>query len=158
MSKFTVIRDTKEKVGAWYWDESDHCTGTVLKSLKTGDYTMEGYENIITVERKKSVSEFAMNITEDRFTRELQRLDTFPLPYIVCEFTLSEVLDFPKGANLPTKVKQNMKVTGQFILKRIHEIVIDHHINFMFCENRYNSWVFVNSLFKRVFNGEKTRS
>ena len=35
MSKFTIIRDTREKKGlGWWFDESSHCTGTEVKKLE----------------------------------------------------------------------------------------------------------------------------
>lgn len=152
MEKFTVIRDNKEKVGAWYWDESARCNGTIIKHLDTGDYTLLGYENEVCVERKKTVAEFATNINEDRFERELDRMNNFALPYIVCEFSLTQVLDFP-GDDLPPKVREKIKVTSKFIIKRVHEIMHKHNIHIVFCDNKYGAWRFVDSLFKRVVDG-----
>ena len=60
MSKFTVIRDTREKKGhGWWFDESSHCTGTEVKKLDVGDYSIKGREEIVCIERKESVSEIA---------------------------------------------------------------------------------------------------
>ena len=43
MSKFTIIRDTREKKGhGWWFDESSHCTGTEVKKLDVGDYSIKG--------------------------------------------------------------------------------------------------------------------
>jgi hypothetical protein len=152
MKNFTVIRDNKEKVGAWYWEQGGRCDGTIIKHLDTADYTLLGYEGIVAVERKKTVIEFANNITEDRFERELVRMQSISLPYIVCEFSLTQVLDFP-GHDLPPKVREKVQITSKFIIKRIHEIINEHNIHFMFCDNKYGAWKFVDSLFKRVVDG-----
>lgn len=154
MSKFIVLRDTKEKVGAWYWEESEYCEGTMKTSLKTGDYTLKGYEHILCIERKKTVAEFATNLSEKRFDNELERMQVFPVPYIICEFSISDVLDFPHGADLPMSIKKKIKIRGRYIIKRIHEIIAQHHIYFMFCDDKKGAWEFTNSLFKQVYNGK----
>jgi hypothetical protein len=157
MKKFTVLRDNKEKVGAWYWEECGYCGGTLKTSLKTGDYTMLGYEDIVCVERKRTVAEFATNLSEKRFVRELERMQVFAVPYIICEFSISDVLDFPHNVDLPEKIKKKIKMNGRYILKRIHQIIDEHNVYFMFCDDKQGAWEFVNALFKRIANAKNPK-
>lgn len=59
--KYTVIQDTREQKG-WYFSEYDKCNGMEQGSLKTGDYTLKGFEDMVCIERKFSVEEIATNL------------------------------------------------------------------------------------------------
>ena len=56
MSKYRVIKDTREKDG-WTFTEYDKCEGMDMDALHTGDYTLKGFEDVVCIERKASVSE-----------------------------------------------------------------------------------------------------
>ena len=62
-------------------------------TLATGDYSVEGYENLIAVERK-SHADFAMCVgaERERFERCLARLATYEYPALVLECTMSDLL------------------------------------------------------------------
>ena len=61
-SDFNIIIDTREQQA---WEFPRHATAN--KKLDTGDYSLAGMEEVLCIERKKSVSEIASNITEKRF-------------------------------------------------------------------------------------------
>ena len=62
MSKFTVIRDTREKEGhGWWYEEDAYCIGTEATKLDVGDYSIKDKEHILCIERKESISELAGN-------------------------------------------------------------------------------------------------
>lgn len=126
MSKITIIRDVQEKNNFWTFPESASCNGTVVEHLKTGDYSIKGHENQFTIERKFSTGEFAGNITESRFERELDRLDKFEHPYLICEFTWEDMLSFPNNSTIPQKYWANLKVTSNYLIKRFYEIDLNH--------------------------------
>ncbi len=65
---FNIIVDTREQQP---WNFKTY--GTVSQKLDTGDYSIEGLENLVAIERKKSVNEFATNITEKRFKDWVER-------------------------------------------------------------------------------------
>ena len=73
MDPFTIIVDTREQQP---WEFGLHTTSR--KKLDTGEYSIEGLEQLLTIERKKSVSEIANNITESRFKDVLQRMSIIP--------------------------------------------------------------------------------
>jgi ERCC4-type nuclease len=91
---YTVLKDTREQQG-WTFEQGKFCNGTIPRALKTGDYTLLGYENVLCVERKKNVAEFAGNIVEKRFERELERMESFLYSFIICEFTLADIMAWP---------------------------------------------------------------
>ena len=92
--KFTVIRDTREKNG-WYFKETEYCQGMLEQKLDTGDYSIVGLEDILCIERKGCVSELANNIVDKRFDRELERMEGFKYKFLILEFSLTDLMNFP---------------------------------------------------------------
>jgi len=103
--------------------------------LDTGDYSVRGLEDYLCIERKKSVSELASNITEKRFTNELERMAEFPHKFLILEFDYRHIEDFPEGCHLPKKVKRKIKVTSNFIMRRLSEIQMTYDIHVIPCGN-----------------------
>ena len=136
MSNYTIIRDKQEKVNYWNFEPSEKCIGTIVEKLDTGDYTIKGMENIFTIERKYSTGEFSGNITEERFERELNRMDNLQHSFLVLEFTLDNIYNFPFGSGIPSKKWPQLRVTSNFILKRLIEIETDHKCKIIFAGNR----------------------
>jgi hypothetical protein len=92
----TFLRDTREKNGkGWFWSEGKEITGTESARLKYGDYAIKGYEKEIVVERKGSPSELVKNLLSkdrDRFHRELRGLKGYRHAWIVCSFSMSDLV------------------------------------------------------------------
>jgi DNA excision repair protein ERCC-4 len=151
-TNYRVIRDTREQAG-WSFPAKERCLGTVEGTLPTGDYSLAGYEDVLAVERKGTVAEFAQNVNESRFERELARLDSFMYPFVVLEFDLSDLLRFPEGTNIPRHLWGSLRVTPQFLLKRLNDFQVAHRAHFVFA-GRFGRQ-FVSSLFKRVVDREK---
>ena len=62
---FTIIKDTREKQGYTFQPSKTQyhvCKGMVSRKLDTGDYSLEGLEDKICIERKASVVELANNV------------------------------------------------------------------------------------------------
>ena len=72
-SNMIVVTDTREQLPYLF----PGCRLSIRK-LDAGDYSLEGYEDVISVERK-SASDFFGSITQDRerFERELERLQSY---------------------------------------------------------------------------------
>ena len=52
MSRFTVIRDTREKDGhGWWFDEDAYCAGTETSKVDIGEYTIKDKELLLCIER-----------------------------------------------------------------------------------------------------------
>jgi len=149
MNKYTVIRDTREQTG-WIFKSTQHCEGTEVAGLKTGDYTIKGCEDILCVERKGSIAEFANNLVKDwdRFCRELDRMESYTYSFIVLEFSMADLIDYPRSADLPQKIKKKIVVTGSLLLKRLIEIQTKYHTKILFCGDRGQD--VVTAIFKNV--------
>ncbi len=138
--KYTVLRDTREQKDFWDFPLSSTCSGTVSQGLKTGDYTLLGYESLLTIERKRNTAEFATNISEARFERELQRLEAFTHPYLILEFSYEDMLSFPRNSGIPAKLWPKLKVGPGYLLKRYAEIDTDYKTKIILAGNRGAEW------------------
>lgn len=114
-----IIRDTLEKKNFWNYPEDGFCKGTVSRSLDTGDYTLDGFEHLLCIERKGCISEFATNIFEERFDREIARMTTFKYKYIILEFDMLEIINYPKSLKVPPYIKNKIRVKGAQIFDKI---------------------------------------
>jgi hypothetical protein len=124
-TKYTICRDSREQQG-WIFNSSANCTGTIVKGLKTGDYTLIGYESILCVVRKGSLREFAGNIIQARFDRELERMESFALSFLILEFSMDDIMRWPISSGLPPYLRTKIKINKYFILKRLLEIETDY--------------------------------
>lgn len=143
---FTIIVDTREQIP---WEFGHH--NTAKHKLDTGDYSIEGFEDIIAIERKKSVSELATNLSESRFKDVLERLSKIKHPYMVFEFDIEEVYSFPVGSDIPKKLWDKLRISGNYIIKRLIEIQLEYNIQVVFCGDPSNAERFSVSLMKRIY-------
>jgi hypothetical protein len=121
----------------------------VTQKLKTGDYTLCGYENILCIERKGSISEFARNVNQKRFERELIRMREFEYRFLILEFDMHHIAYFPAQSGIPERLWDTLKVTNKYILRRVIEITIEHNIHILFV-GKFGLQT-ATSIFKRVF-------
>lgn len=148
--KYHVIKDTREKNG-YKFGEYENCLGTIQKRLETGDYSIEGFEHLLCIERKASVEELAHNLGQekDRFQREIERMSNYHYKFIVLEFTVQDLLDFPEKTKIPEHLKKDIRIHGKFILKRLLEFQLNYDIHVVFAGNKENAFYYIASLFKR---------
>jgi len=151
VAPYTVIKDTREKEG-YYFSEVQNCKGMIEKKLDTGDYTLLGFEDKICIERKGCVEELAINLGQQKyaFLAEIERMKPFEHKFLVLEFTLEELLKFPDNTRIPEKNKKTIKITGKYMLKCLMEFQIHDGVHILFCGNKYNAFLIVNSLLKRL--------
>ena len=150
---FKVIKDTREQQG-WEFPRGSTCLGTTVKKLLTGDYTIEEHEKEFVIERKATTGEFAKNITETRFKRELERLETFTHPFIICEFSMEDILMFPKNSGIPISRWPLLRVTSDYILKEMLRMQVEYKVKFILA-GKASGYKVAWSLFKRFAEYEK---
>jgi len=153
-TKYTVIRDTREQEG-WSFSTSGSCQGTVSEKLDTGDYSLHGYEDVFTIERKGSIAEFAKNVVQDRFERELERMNPIKHSYILLEFNMDELINYPSSLKINYHQKKKIRLRGSFILKRMLEISLKYKPRILFC-GKHGKQV-ADSIFKRIIEIEGPR-
>lgn len=133
---YNIIVDTHEKL-AWNFDFYPQVDKVIRKHLDTGDYTIEGLENQFMIERKHNTSEIAANIGSDRvrFNKELERMINVRYTYLICEFSIEDILNFPKSSDIPKYKWKNLKITGKFILKTLYDYEKKYGITLCFCKD-----------------------
>lgn len=145
--RYQVIKDTREQLG-WDFVPTDNCLGTVVRTLGTGDYSIEGLENRLVIERKGTLSEFAQNIFQKRFENELVRLDEYDAAFIILEFDMDTIFNFPVGSGIPKSKWDKLRVNKWLILKKLFEIEFKHKVKIVFA-GKYGKEVAA-SIFKRA--------
>lgn len=149
---FTIIVDTREQQP---WEFREFATSKA--KLDTGDYSIEGMENVIAIERKKSVSEFANNITESRFTDVIMRMSNIKYSYLLLEFNLQDVLIYPVGSNVPRKMWSKIRISPGFILKNLLDLELKHNISVQFCGDADNAEKLAETILKKVYYLERNK-
>jgi Lhr-like helicase len=139
-SKVVIIQDTHEKTP---WDLTFYGFQQVARHLVTGDYSVEGLEDAIVIERKKTPAELAKNLgyERDRFERELLRMEDYRFRYLICEFTAEELAKFPVGANIPAYLKRKIRIKGKYMISRINQLCEEHGIELIFTNNKSDAEV-----------------
>lgn len=145
--KYTVIKDTREQQG-WEFGETSNCDGMVIQTLKTGDYSLCGLEYALVIERKGTSGEFAKNILEKRFERELERMDGYLHPFMLLEFTMEDILMYPQNSGIPKYLWGRIKISKWFILKTLMEYEIKYKTKIILCGSHGKE--VAASIFKRM--------
>ena len=143
---FTVIIDTREQ-HPWTFKHF----ATANKKLDTGDYSIEGLEHILCIERKNSVSEIASNISEKRFKDVIQRMTQYKHAFILIEDSYSNLMNYPIGSDIPKKMWDKIKISPAFILKFLTELSIKYNIHVIFCESPSWAEKTAASIMRRIY-------
>ena len=148
---YTVIKDTREQNG-WSFSQYDKCAGMEIGTLHTGDYTLRGFEDVICIERKACASEIAMNLGRKKkpFQAEMERMRDYEFSFMICEFTMNDLLKYPEGSRVPTRARSKVRVTGKYLLKCLIEFQLWYDTKILFCGDKNNAFIVCNSVFKRL--------
>jgi len=94
LPRYIVIRDTREKPGyGWTFEEHTrpnrrppNCAGMTIDKLDAGDYSLVGYEDIVSIERKEDFGEVWGNYgLRKRFEEEMEKMSKIKHAYILIE-------------------------------------------------------------------------
>lgn len=123
-ARLRIIIDTREQKG---WTFDPKTVVVTRKALKEGDYTVEGLEGRVAVERK-SLGDFVSTVIHDwiRFRKELVRLSGYDLAVIAVEADLGMVY----------RAEYESEALPSSILGRCHSILIEHGIPVVFWGDR----------------------
>ena len=124
MEPITIIADTREQLP--YAFESRWAV-TVRRALPAGDYSVEGLESSIAVERK-TLEDFVHSVIRDRdrFKKELAKLSEYPHACVVVEAGLTDVL----------LVRYSSGAHPHSVFGAVVSICIDHGVPVYFCGDR----------------------
>jgi ERCC4-type nuclease len=142
--KFTIIRDSREKTGCgWKFKASANCDGMVVKKLDTGDYSLEGYEDTIMIERKTIPDLWgSLGQWRERFMKEMDRSLEYPIRYLVIEGTLSDI----------NKGFRYSKLSAEYILASLISLEVKYGVHVVFTNKRKDiARTYVRKLLAKLF-------
>ncbi len=122
MTDFTIVVDSREKK-PYAFDGYD----TVVNKLDTGDYSIQGHEDVFAVERK-SLPDLLKSITwdRDRFKHEIVRGDELLGFVVVIEDSVQNVLNWNYKRNVhPNSVIGTIENWSNY-----------HNVDFVWCGDR----------------------
>lgn len=121
---FRIVVDTREQL------PYEFGCATVRRKLEAGDYSVEGFEGQVAVERK-SLADFTKTVVHDRerFAVELERLQQYRAACVVVEADLDAVL---RGAHAETL----RAVWPQTLLGSALHVSLRHRVPVFWCGSR----------------------
>ena len=130
LPEYTVIRDTREQEGhGWFFHSHapdrypPRCKGMMIDTLSTGDYSLLGYEDILTIERKQDFGElWTCFFDKKRFEAELERMKSFKYRLIVVE----SILNHDMFNLTPPQCIRNMP--GKALMRWLTQIMIKYTV------------------------------
>lgn len=144
---FTIIVDTREQHP---WEFKYHTKAN--QKLDTGDYSIQGLEDILCIERKNGIAELANNMTEKRFKDVIDRMSQYKHAYILIECNYDQMMNYPIGSDVPKKLWSKIKISPAFIMKFVTELSIYHNIHVIFCGSATWAEKTALSIMKRVYD------
>lgn len=155
LPSYTIIRDTREQQGhGWTFGahkpdhKSPRCDGTITQTLGTGDYSIVGYTDILSIERKADFSELWGNYSSKKrpaFEAEMQRMSQLKHPYIIIESSFTpDIMElsppqFSKGVPGKSLIRWLMSLSSKYGVhiipvgpcgKRIAQMICEEVIRF----------------------------
>jgi len=95
--EFTVVVDTREQKPYIF-------KNSIVATLKTGDYSIKGIEDLIAIERKTKADAYgSFGNGRERFERELKRLSGIDYAAIIIEDNLPNFIKPPEYSRLHPK-------------------------------------------------------
>jgi len=105
-NNFTIIIDSREQKPYLF----PKGTNTTTKKLDAGDYSVAGYEDKITIERKSKIDAYGtIGKGRKRFIRELERMEGYDFKAIVIE---SSMRDFVMEPPYPSKLNPKSAINS----------------------------------------------
>lgn len=146
-----VVIDTREQ-NPLEFKRSKNFEGTVTKKLNVGDYSIEGFEDRIAVERKSAIDLFGtLGKGHKRFQKELERAKKLDYFCIVVEEPFSLVL------NQSFEDAHYSKMKGYVVVAIIFTLKFKYGIDTVFCSNRYEASLYIRNLFKGWMKNDARR-
>jgi len=104
-SDFTIVIDNREQKPYTFQNIKPEPPQTVTQTLKTGDYSIQGMEGLVTCERKE-ISDLFSSVGKNRarFEREMQRMSEMQHAALIIETSLASMFTNP-----PRHTKMNPK-------------------------------------------------
>lgn len=153
MEKIQIKVDSREKKNQFLF-RSYQDVEVVHGCLKTGDYSLIGFEDKITIDRKATSGELQICFGKDwtRFKAELDRMSTFEEAYIMCTFPESDLAIFPRNSGIPTYRWRKLRASGKFLIKRCHDIEKQYpNVRIIFTESNIEAELYTYKILRNYY-------
>lgn len=154
MAKPLILADTRE-TKPWYFEEDEYFSGTARQKVDYGDYSIEGLEGLIFLERKASCVELAKNITEDRFHKLMSMGKCFKYKYIIVEAPFDDLMNYPWNEKLSKEVKSKIKISSNYLLAYLVKVMVTYDIHIFFAENPKSASRLAYRILRQILADEK---
>lgn len=126
-SSLKIIVDTREQDGLSF--EGFRGVESVRSGLKTGDYSVQGYEDKICFERK-SIPDLVGTLIggHERFLREMDRMKGYEVKYILVEHTAGTVYRYCE--------RHGVEYKFDIIMQSLLAYAYHYHVRVRFCKDR----------------------
>jgi len=134
VKKPTIIVDTREKQ-PWDWECDDAFEEVRHEKLDAGDYSIDGMQHIITIERKATVDELFNNFTKDkkRIAAEFDRLKDHPFKFVVIEETCDDIMNPHKYYVNKKKInRQSPKMPIAVVTSNLTKLMLENNVQVIF--------------------------
>lgn len=126
-NNITIILDSREQDGLSF--DGFRGVDVIRYGLKTGDYSIQGYENVICFERK-SIQDLVGTLIggHERFLREMERMKSFEEKYILVENTPIMLYTYC--------VKHGWNYKFNIIIQSLLAYAYHYQVRVRFCKDR----------------------
>ena len=127
MQTLTLITDSREQDVLSF--DGLRAVEVVRHGLKTGDYSISGYEDKICFERK-SIADLVSTLIggHERFLREMERMKDFDVKYILVEHSAGAVYRYCE--------KMGWEIKFDVIIQSLLAYAYHYKVRVRFCKNR----------------------
>jgi len=143
-TKPKLIIDTREKT-PWDFDGDDAFEEVVYRKLDAGDYSLEGLEEVVSIERKASADELLNNFftNPDRFYAEMDRMDHYLFKFVIIEQDLETIMN-PKSyyINRQKNIRKRPKsphMPVAVVVSNLTKLMLDRGIHVIFAGSKAQS-------------------
>jgi ERCC4-type nuclease len=135
----TIIIDSREQLP---YSFNDYNCNIIRTSLKTGDYSIDGYDSEVAIERKSKADLYqSFGRGRQRFEKEFHRLSGFSYAALVIEAGMQDILTPPPKTKMsPASVLQSVISWG-----------IRYGVQVYFADNRNLAERLVFSILEKFF-------
>ena len=133
-SKPVLLIDSREK-HPWDFDGDEAFEEVLYQKLDAGDYSIQGLEHIIVIERKATVDELFINFTKHkkRIAAEFERLKDHKFKIIVLEETCDDVMN-PNHYYVNKKKlnRQSPKMPVAVVTSSLTKLMLEHNVQVIY--------------------------
>lgn len=141
-----IIVDSREQT-PFKFRKSDIIEEVVVKALSAGDYSIEGYQDTIAIERKSGADLFGtIGKGNARFQRELERAINYDYFAIVIEEDYTAIRD--KTFNNAFRCKMR----GDVVLSILFTLSLKYGVHVYFCKNRNEATSLTRKILTNYYN------